>query len=195
MDETMSILFVFVESTGYLAPFVFILLHLLRSFFFIPVAVICIVGGILFGSVFGTLYSLIGLTFVSISFYIVFKKMPSTFKRVIVLKEKWLGSSVNFTIGQIAILRLIPFINFHLLSLCLVEVTRNFRQYVKNSFTTNIPVALFYTVFGQFIREFSTTIIMMILLALTLLFYLLREKQVIIKWDVFFKGKAEKSYL
>ncbi|MDF0727480.1 VTT domain-containing protein [Cytobacillus sp. S13-E01] len=195
MDETLTMLFVFVGATGFLAPIVFICLHVLRPFFFIPVPVMCIVGGILFGSVFGTLYSLIGLTALSIVFYIMYKKMPTTFKKLILLKEKWLGNKVNFTIGQIAILRLIPFINFHLLSLCIIETTRNFREYVKGSIFTNVSVALFYTVFGQFIREFSTSIIIMILLALTLLFYLLREKQVIIKWDVFFKTKTEKSFL
>lgn len=190
----MTLLFVFVESTGMLAPAAFILLHLIRPFLLIPVQVVCVVGGILFGALFGTLYSLIGLSCLSVAFYVLFKKMPSTFKKVNRLKEKWLGDKVNFTIGQIAILRLIPFINFHLLSLCLIEVTRNFRQYTKSSIVTNIPVALFYTVFGQFIREFSATMIAVILLSLTLLFYLLREKQVIIKWNEFFAPKVEKKF-
>ena len=185
----MSLLFVLIQSTGLMAPLVFIILHLLRPFLLIPVQVVCIVGGILFGTLFGTLYSLIGLTLLSVVFYIIFKRMPSTFKKVTNLKEKWLGNKVNFTIGQIAILRLIPFINFHLLSLCLIEVTRNFRQYSRGSFLSNIPVALFYTVFGQFIRSFSTSMIMVILLSLTLLFYLLREKQTIIKWQDFFHKK------
>jgi uncharacterized membrane protein YdjX (TVP38/TMEM64 family) len=190
----MTLLFVFVESTGMLAPAAFILLHLIRPFLLIPVQVVCIVGGILFGALFGTLYSLIGLSCLSVIFYILFKKMPSTFKKVIHLKEKWLGNKVNFTIGQIAILRLIPIINFHLLSLCIIEITRNFRQYLKSSIITNIPIALFYTVFGQFIREFTSTMILVILLSLTLLFYLLREKQVIIKWNEFFKPKVGKAY-
>ncbi|MCC3356478.1 TVP38/TMEM64 family protein [Bacillus sp. REN16] len=194
MDETMTLLFVFIESTGLLAPIIFIGLHLIRPFFFIPVPVICIIGGILFGSVFGTIYSILGLTMLSIIFYFLYRQVPRLSKKVNALKQKWLGDKVNFTIGQIAILRLIPFINFHLLSLCIMDVTRNFRGYTKASFLTNIPVALLFTVFGQFIREFSTTVILAILLALTLLFYLLREKQVIIKWHEFFKPKTNKSY-
>ncbi|WP_306475350.1 TVP38/TMEM64 family protein [Fredinandcohnia onubensis] len=194
LDETMTLLFVFIESTGLLAPIIFIGMHLIRPFFFIPVPVICIVGGILFGSVFGTIYSILGLTMLSILFYFLYSQVPRLAKKINNLKQKWLGERVNFTIGQIAILRLIPFINFHLLSLCIKDVTRNFREYAKGSFYTNIPVALLYTVFGQFIREFSTTVILAILLALTLLFYLLREKQVIIKWHEFFKPKAGRSY-
>src|SRR5690606_29757660 len=177
---------------GLLAPIIFIALHLIRPVLFIPVPVICIVGGILFGSVFGTIYSLLGLTTLSIVFYFLYRQVPKLAKKINTLKLKWLGDKVNFTIGQIAILRLIPFINFHLLSLCLMDVSRNFREYAKGSFYSNIPVALLYTVFGQFIREFSTTVILTILLALTLLFYLLREKQVIIKWHEFFK--PSKSY-
>ncbi|WP_453994528.1 TVP38/TMEM64 family protein [Bacillus nitroreducens] len=192
MDETMTLLFVLMESTGLLAPIIFIALHLIRPVLFIPVPVICIVGGILFGSVFGTIYSLLGLTTLSIVFYFLYRQVPKLAKKINTLKLKWLGDKVNFTIGQIAILRLIPFINFHLLSLCLMDVSRNFREYAKGSFYSNIPVALLYTVFGQFIREFSTTVILTILLALTLLFYLLREKQVIIKWHEFFK--PSKSY-
>ncbi len=190
----MSLLFVFVESTGMLAPMAFILLHLIRPFLLLPVQVICIVGGILFGSLFGTLYSLIGLSLLSIVFYILYKKMPQIFNKISRLKEKWLGNKANFTIGQIAILRLVPFINFHLLSLCLIEVTRGFRQYSKSSIITNIPVALFFTVFGQFIREFSSTMIVLILLSMTLLFYLLREKQVIIKWHEFFNPSMQKRF-
>ncbi|MEH7236275.1 TVP38/TMEM64 family protein [Bacillus sp. JJ1562] len=194
MDETMTLLFVFIESTGLLAPIIFIVIHLIRPFFFIPVPVVCIVGGILFGSVFGTIYSILGLTMLSILFYFLYRQVPRLSKKINTLKQKWLGDKVNFTIGQIAILRVIPFINFHLLSLCIIDVTRNFRDYAKASFYTNIPVALLYTVFGQFIREFSTTVILAILLALTLLFYLLREKQVIIKWHEFFNPKAGRSY-
>lgn len=194
MDETMTLLFVFIGSTGLLAPVIFIGIHLIRPFFFIPVPVICIVGGILFGSVFGTIYSILGLTMLSILFYFLYRQVPRLSKKINTLKQKWLGNKVNFTIGQIAILRLIPFINFHLLSLCIIDVTRNFREYAKGSFYTNIPVALLYTVFGQFIREFSTTVIIAILLALTLLFYLLREKQIIIKWHEFFNPKTGKSY-
>lgn len=190
----MTLLFVFIESTGLLAPIIFIVIHLIRPFFFIPVPVVCIVGGILFGSVFGTIYSILGLTMLSILFYFLYRQVPRLSKKINTLKQKWLGDKVNFTIGQIAILRVIPFINFHLLSLCIIDVTRNFRDYAKASFYTNIPVALLYTVFGQFIREFSTTVILAILLALTLLFYLLREKQVIIKWHEFFNPKAGRSY-
>jgi len=189
----MAVLFVFLESTGFLAPLVFIILHLVRPILLIPVQVICIIGGILFGALFGTLYSLIGLTVLCVVFYIIFSKMPKTLNKVIRFKEKWLGNHTHFTIGQIAILRLLPFINFHLLSICLVDVTRNFRQFLKGSIVTNIPVALFYTVFGQFISEFSIPIIMAILLSLTLLFYLLRERQVVIGWHEFFKPKTRKS--
>ncbi|MCA1031999.1 VTT domain-containing protein [Bacillus timonensis] len=191
MEETVSLLFIFVESTGFLAPFVFIGLHLIRPIMFIPVAVVCMVGGILFGAVFGSIYSLIGLTVQSILFYFMFKRMPRTFRKLQILKQKWLGDKANFTIGQIGVLRLLPFINYHLLSLCIIEHTRSLKNYIKDSFLTNIPLAVFFTVFGQFIRHFSPSIIVIILLSLSCLFYVLRKKEVTIAWNDFFQNKRK----
>lgn len=186
MDEKIALVFVFIESSGALAPLVFILFHVLRQFLFIPVAIVCMSGGILFGATLGTIYSTIGLTLSSMLFYFLFQKMPSTFHKILRMKEKWLGNKVHFTVGQIAILRLFPLIHFHLLSLCLIDMCKNPYTYLKASILTTFPMAFFYTVFGQFLREFSPTMMVVILLAMFLLFYLFREKQVIIKWRDFF---------
>ncbi|MDX8359341.1 TVP38/TMEM64 family protein [Cytobacillus sp. IB215316] len=189
MNEAMTMLFVITDSSGYMAPIIFIFFHLVRQFIFIPVPIVCIAGGVLFGSVLGTVYSIIGLSMAGIMFFILFQYIPKVFQKMLSLKKKWLGDHVNFTIAQISILRLIPFIHYHLLSLCIVEISKNFKDYLKFSVMANIPVALFYTVFGQFMKQFSPTLIITILLSLTLLFYLLREKQVIIKWGDFFSEK------
>lgn len=187
MNEKMAILFAFIESSGVLAPVAYILFHIFRQFLFIPVAIVCMAGGLLFGAMLGTIYSIIGLTLSSIVFYYLFQKMPSTFSKILKMKEKWLGKKVHFTIGQIAILKLLPFIHFHLLSLCLVELSSSFHKYLKSSIYTNLPIALFYTLFGQFMRDFTPTMIIVLFLSLSVLFYLLREKQVIIKWSEFFR--------
>ncbi|WP_456278050.1 TVP38/TMEM64 family protein [Bacillus sp. AK128] len=190
MDQTMTLLFAFLESSGIWAPIVFLLFHSLRQFLFIPVTVLCIVGGILFGAVLGIVYSLIGLTLSCIVFYFLYQTMPKTFDKVKKMKEKWLGNRVSFTNGQIAILRCVPFMQFHLLSLIMLERKKNFFSYSKQSFLTNIPLAVLYTYFGQSIRSLSLTVILGILLAFVLLFYLLREKQIRISWKDFFVEKA-----
>jgi uncharacterized membrane protein YdjX (TVP38/TMEM64 family) len=190
MNQSMTMLFTFLESSGLWAPIIFLLFHCVRQFLFIPVAVLCMVGGILFGVVLGALYSVIGLTFSCVLFYFLYQSMPKLFAKVHQMKEKWLGEKFSFTPGQIAILKCIPFMQYNLLSLILLERKRNIFSFTKQSLLTNIPVAMLYTIFGQSIRHLSPSIIVCILFSMTLLFYLLREKQMNIKWKEFF---AEKS--
>ncbi|KAA9023200.1 TVP38/TMEM64 family protein [Niallia endozanthoxylica] len=191
MDESLSILFILVKAGGILAPIAFILFHILRQFLFIPVTLVCMTGGILFGSVLGTIYSLIGLMISSVCFYFVVGKLPKTHEKLSYLKKKWFGEYRNITVAQTAILRLIPFIHYHLLNFCLIEKKHEFKAYVKNCFFSNLPLAFFFSVFGQFIRGFTPTIIAIILFSLMILAYLFREKASIIKWREFFKtGQA-----
>lgn len=181
------ILYDVLQTGGVFAPVVFIVLHLLRQFLFLPVGFICIIGGVLFGSVFGTVYSVIGITLTSIFFYVLFQRMPNLFQKVLKLKEKWVGRTAPFSVGQIAILRLLPFIHFHLISLCLIEMTSNLKEYTRASFVANVPLAVVYTTFGNWISNLNVQWMVMILIVLLLLFYLLRKKELIIPWEDFFE--------
>lgn len=194
MNENMSLLLVLIEAGGVFAPLAFILFHLLRSFLFIPVSVVVIAGGILFGTVWGTIYSVIGLMGVSLFFFVFIERMPKTHERLIKLKNRWFGEYRNLTEGQIALLRLIPFVHYHLLSFCLMQRKPRFKEYMRASLLTNIPIALFFTTFGEYISQFTPSIIILLLIALTCLIYLLREKQNIIKWRVFFKLHHKKPH-
>ena len=189
MNERLVAALAIMEASGYIAPFLFILFHILRQFLFIPVALVCMAGGVLFGSLFGTLYSLIGLTLLSITFYFVIGRFPAFYQRLLRLKEKWFGRSAALTTGQIAILRLIPFVHYQLLNLCLLERKPKIKSFARASLISNIPLAFFYTVFGQYIKRFSPPILAMILLALVVLFYLLREKVRVFEWREFFPSK------
>jgi uncharacterized membrane protein YdjX (TVP38/TMEM64 family) len=193
MNEDLSLLLIMVEAGGIMAPLAFVVFHLLRSFLFIPVSVVIVAGGVLFGTLWGTIYSVIGLMGVSVFFYVFIDKMPKTQERIIKIKNRWFGEYRNLTVGQIAILRLIPFVHYHLLSFCLKQRKPKFKEYMRASFVTNIPIALFFTIFGEYISTFTPSVIGMILIGLTCLVYLLREKQNVIKWRDFFKRKTEKA--
>ncbi|MFS0614335.1 TVP38/TMEM64 family protein [Lederbergia ruris] len=186
MNEQLLIMLTFVQGTGTLAPVIFIFFHVIRQFIFIPVIMVCIAGGILFGSVLGTLFSMIGLLILSALFYFCIRKMPSTHEKLLKIKNKWFGRYAKMTVGQIAILRLIPFFHYHLLNLCLLERRPDFKGFMKGAFATNLPLAFFYTVFGEFITHFTPTISVIILLALLLLVYILREKMSTVAWNEFF---------
>ncbi|MDQ1001263.1 putative membrane protein YdjX (TVP38/TMEM64 family) [Neobacillus niacini] len=193
MNEDLSLLLIMVEAGGIFAPLAFVVFHLLRSFLFIPVSVVVIAGGVLFGTLWGTIYSVIGLMGVSVFFYVFIDRMPKTQERIIKLKNRWFGEYRNLTVGQIAILRLIPFVHYHLLSFCLKQRKPKFKEYMKVSLLTNIPISFFFTIFGEYISTFTPSLIIMILLGLTFLVYLLREKQNVIKWKEFFKRTKEKA--
>ncbi|MFD2627936.1 TVP38/TMEM64 family protein [Oceanobacillus kapialis] len=179
-------LMAFIETGGFLAPLLFISFHLLRPLFFLPVAFICISGGVLFGAVAGSVYSLIGITLSSLMFYYVIRWMPKTLDKLMRVKQKLIGKHASFTPSQIALLRLVPFIHFHLLSLCLIEISASFKDYTKTAVLTNIPLAFVYTSIGQWISSLTPLHIIVFLTALLPFLYVLRRKEIIIKWNEFF---------
>ncbi|MDQ0183464.1 TVP38/TMEM64 family protein [Cytobacillus kochii] len=193
MNEHLALAKGIIETAGILAPFAFILFHILRQFLFIPVPLVCIAGGVLFGSLFGSILSLVGLMLSCLFFYVLIYQLPTFHEKLSHLKKKWFGEYRNLTIGQISILRLIPFIHFHLLNFCLLEKNPKFRDFCKGALLTNIPLAIFYTVFGEFISRFTPTMIVMILLSFSILLYLIREKVTVIKWQEFFKTTKVKK--
>ncbi|MGX4669867.1 TVP38/TMEM64 family protein [Cerasibacillus sp. JNUCC 74] len=181
----------FIEAGGLFAPLLFISFHLIRPLFFLPVMFICISGGILFGTIAGTVYSLIGITLSSIFFYFFVHKMPKSMNRFQKLKERIIGKQKSLTTSQIALLRLIPFIHFHLLSLCLLEISAGFKDYTKSSFFSNIPLAFIYTSIGQWIANLTPLHLSLFFLLLFPCVYMLRRKEVHIKWQEFFHIRSE----
>ena len=175
-----------IQTTGFFAPIAFILFHMIRQFLFIPVAVVCVAGGILFGAQLGSVYSVIGLTGSSITFYFVAKLFPKLLNRLIKMKEKWLGTYTNISVVQIIILRMIPLINFSLISLCILDKAKTFGRYTKLSFLTHIPSTLLLTFLGASIQTLPPVILVGIVIGLFVLIYYFREKQVFIKWNDFF---------
>ncbi len=189
MDEQLLVMLSIVQNSGFFAPLLFILFHVVRQFMFIPVAIVCMAGGMMFGSVLGTIYSLIGLLLLSATFYFCIGKLPGTYRKLMRIKHKWFGMQ-KMTVGQIAVVRLIPLIHYQLLNICLLERKPHFRGFMKGAFLTNLPLAFFYTFFGEFITRFSPMVMIGIISSLILLFYLLREKVVTVKWETFFSERS-----
>lgn len=183
-----------IETTGFFAPFVFILFHIIRQFLLIPVAVVCVAGGVLFGAELGTIYSVIGLTGASVIFYLFSKVFPKIMNRFVKMKVKWLGTYTNLSIGQIVILRMIPFVNFSLISLCILEKAKTFRGYTKISLLTHIPSTLCFTFLGSMIQTLAPIYLIVVVLFLLYLVYFFREKQALIQWHDFFAREKKHDY-
>ncbi|MGM8215559.1 TVP38/TMEM64 family protein [Bacillaceae bacterium W0354] len=180
------------DSTAYVAPMLFIFFHIIRPFLFIPVAFICITGGLIFGITYGALYSLIGVSLSSIIFYFFIRHIPSLFKRFSRLREKMFGKHSRLSVPQVVLLRVTPFIHFHLVSLCLIEMTRSFKEYARLSIITNVPLAVLYTSFGQWFQKLHFQHVLIVLGTILVLFYLLRTKEIVMKWEDFFQPDLQK---
>lgn len=189
MEYVSHLVITLIESGGLFAPILFICFHLLRPLFFLPVIFICIFGGMMFGPINGTLYSVIGITLSSIFFYGLIHFMPKTFHRLIYIKHKIIGKEKELNTFQIGLLRLIPFIHFHLLSLCLIEISSSFKDYLKSSFLTNLPLAFIYTFIGQTIAKLTPLYAVLLCVMIIPLVYITRRKEINIKWQVFFSHK------
>ncbi|MRH42116.1 TVP38/TMEM64 family protein [Aquibacillus halophilus] len=168
MDQFNQSLEFLIEGTGWLAPVLFILLHLFRPFFFLPVIVVCIGGGVLFGFIKGALLSFIGLSLMSLVSYQLVIKFPRFRKGVTHLKKK-VFQDRTVSVSQVMILRIMPFVHFHLLSLYLMEMSKSFKEYMYFSVLGQIMPAVLYTAFGEAITElpwYSTGIMVIILVSI-----------------------------
>src|SRR5699024_9183744 len=116
--------------------------------------------------------------------------MPMSFHKLTNLREKWLGKQLILTPSQIALLRLVPFIHFPLLSLYLIEISNGFKDYTKASLLTNIPLAVVYTSFGQHLSGFSPLTVLLFLVILFVCIDIFRHQEVILKWNEFYQTSA-----
>lgn len=156
----------FIGHAGFWAPLLFVLLHLIRPLLFLPVIAVCIAGGFLFGFFQGAVLSFIGLTLMSFVSYMLINKFPRFRAKLAALKDKWFPDR-NLTVSQVMILRVMPFVHFHLLSFYLMEMTNTRREYMYYSALGLIAPAILYTAFGKAISEFPwyATLSMFLLLA------------------------------
>ncbi|MDQ0428761.1 putative membrane protein YdjX (TVP38/TMEM64 family) [Planomicrobium stackebrandtii] len=166
MEQFDQSLEAFMDSVGWLAPFLFILLHLVRPLLFLPVIAVCVAGGFLFGFFEGAFLSFIGLTLMSWVSYLLVNKFPKFQDKMARLKDK-IFPDRTLSVFQVMILRIMPFVHFHLLSLYLMEMTKTLKEYMIISALGLIAPAILYTAFGRAITEFPwyTTLSMFILLA------------------------------
>lgn len=175
LDEYLTLV---IETSGIFAPLLFIALHIIRPIFFIPVVLLCILGGLVFGIIPGIALSIIGITLSSMIFFFMANSMPSTTARLFKMKKKLIGRDTQMTTGQIAVLRLIPFIHFHLLSFLIYESSKQFKDYFRSSLVANVPVAIIYTVIGQSISNFSPLHSTGMLVGIVPFLYFFRRKEI-----------------
>ncbi|AJD92778.1 hypothetical protein JMA_34610 [Jeotgalibacillus malaysiensis] len=165
MEELAEVQYL-IEESGWLGPALFILLHLIRPLLFLPVILVCVAGGLLFGFLEGAILSFIGLTLMSFVSYALIYRFPTFKQKLSKLKDKVLPDR-HLSVGQIMVLRIMPFVHFHLLSFYLMEMTETRKEYMIYSMLGVIAPAVIYTAFGGAIHElpwYGTAILFILLL-------------------------------
>lgn len=147
-----------IENVGAAAPLFFMLIYILSTVLFLPGSVLTLLGGALFGPVFGTFYSLTAATIgAMLSFLIarylasgwVEKKSSGRIKQLIngVESEGW--RFVAFT-------RLVPLFPFNILNYALGLTKISFPQYSIATYVFMLPGAIAYTYLGYIGKEAAT---------------------------------------
>ncbi len=170
----MEALDLWLASTGWAAPVLFMLLYAVATLLFLPGAALTLAGGALFGPLWGTLYNLTGATIGATLSFIVARYLGAGW-----LRNKLGGATERLVSGVesegwrfVAFTRLVPLFPFNLLNYALGFTRIPFGQYVIASFIFMLPAALAYTWIGHTGRSAvagSDQLVQNIIIALALL--------------------------
>ena len=162
------------QAAGASAPLIFMLIYIVSTVLFLPGSLLTLLGGALFGPVFGTLYSLSAATLGAIAAFMIARYLASDW-----VTKKSAGRLQQLIQGVeqegwrfVAFTRLVPLFPFNLLNYALGLTRISVSQYSIATFIFMLPGALAYTYLGYIGKELATggsDLIQKIMLALALL--------------------------
>ena len=141
-----------VASLGPLAPLAFILLYTVAPALFLPGLPLTIAGGILFGPVWGVVYSITGATFGASLAFLVSRYIARDWITAKLTGPRWqrLDRSVAKNGWKIvAFTRLVPLFPFNLLNYAFGLTPIRFLSYTVTSFICMLPTCIAFIVFSS----------------------------------------------
>ncbi len=168
-------------SFGWIAPFVFVTVYTLRPLILFPVTILSLSGGLAFGTVVGSVLTLLGCVGgATISFWIARKfgkgLRPKTDRGLLEKLEEQMASR-----GFIYVLfvRLLPFVPFDLVSYASGVSRIRFRAFFMATLIGAIPGTIIYNFIGSRLAEgnfLASAIAFAILLIVTSILLIYRKK-------------------
>jgi len=143
------------DSMGKWAPFTFISIYALRPIVLFPASILTVAGGISFGPVTGTLYSVIGATAGAVLALFVARMLGRDFI-LLVFGDRLSGieSAISMQGTRIFfILRLIPVMPFDIVNYTAGLMRIRLSQYILGTVSGLIPATFVYTYFGDSLRK------------------------------------------
>lgn len=105
-------------SFGWFSPFLFIMIYMFRPIILFPASILSLAGGLAFGAIYGTVFTIIGATAGAAVSFLIARKLGKN-----IAKKEWSG---KFALVQqqleekgffyVVLLRLIPILNFDMIS-------------------------------------------------------------------------------
>ena len=146
------------EEAGNAAPILFMFVYILGTVFFLPGAVLTLLGGALFGPVLGTMYNLTAATIGAMFSFLVARYLASDWV------EKKTGGKLKQLINGVenegwrfvAFTRLVPLFPFNLLNYGLGLTKIKFSHYSLATYIFMLPGAIAYTYLGYIGKEAAT---------------------------------------
>ena len=164
------------------APLIFILLYIVQAFIpFIPTLILTMFGGYVFGVLWGTVYSLIGMTIGSIIIFIIARKLGRSFFRKIISKKELEHFDVFFKKrGDVSIFlarSILILFPPDVVSIAAGLTQIKFKHYVIFSILGFIPSLIILTLFGERLSQgiSPATFIVLALIILAIFGYILRH--------------------
>lgn len=177
----------YIDNFGYLAPLIYILCFTFLPMAFFPVPVLALAGGLLFGFIPGTIYTMIGATLNSAIMFFMAKALAKDAVTSLLQKklpEKWSDFLVNLDdkkgFGVIFILRLIPAIPYNLINYGAGLTSIKFSNYMLATFLGILPGTLVFLNIGNQALNIHDPafIVSIILLILLTVFSLILGKKI-----------------
>ena len=142
----------FISSYGILAPAIYILFYALAPVLFLPGLPITIIGGVLFGPVWGVVYAITGATIGASLAFLVARYGARDWVAAKLTGPKW--ERLDNEVAQhgwkvVAFTRLIPVFPFNLLNYAFGLTRIPFIHYVAASFVCMLPACIAFIVFSS----------------------------------------------
>jgi len=146
------------NDAGTAAPLLFMLIYIIGTLFFLPGSVLTLLGGALFGPVWGTLYNLTAATIGAMLSFLASRYLASDWvaKKTGGRMKQLINGVENEGWRFVAFTRLVPLFPFNLLNYALGLTKISFTQYSIATYVCMLPGALAYTYLGYIGREAAT---------------------------------------
>ncbi|MCA0988373.1 TVP38/TMEM64 family protein [Guptibacillus algicola] len=138
-------------SFGILAPIVYIVIYTIRPLIFFPASVLSIAGGLAFGSLFGTIYTVLGATSGAVLSFIVARTLGKS-----IANKDWQGKGRKLQeqlekngFFYVLFFRFVPLFNFDLISYSAGLSKVKFSSYLFGTLIGIIPGTFAYNFLGS----------------------------------------------